>query len=145
MIYYYVSLCSGGRITANISPPYRTKIEYFIRRRDINNSYRPVFSGQLKSFCRIDDISYAQKSSDTGSATRKNLQVCDEEPGKIQRDSYFAYWWYINQTRLFVSYCMYIICRAYECLKSSWKCWIWSDKKDELILKYEKIHNLIYL
>lgn len=82
--YCGVSLCGGGRITANISPPYRTKIEYFIRKRDINNSYsRPVFSGQLKSFCRIDDISYAQKSSDTGSATCKNLRVCDEETGKI--------------------------------------------------------------
>lgn len=68
LIYCGVSLCGGGRITANISPPYRTKIEYFIRRRDINNSYsRPVFSGQLKSFCRIDDISYARGSSDTGS------------------------------------------------------------------------------
>lgn len=67
LIYCGVSLC-GGRITANISPPYRTKIEYFIRRRDINNLYsRPVFSGQLKSFCRIDDISYARGSSDTGS------------------------------------------------------------------------------
>lgn len=84
LIYCGVSLCGGGRITANISPPYRTKIEYFIRRRDINNSYsRPVFSGQLKSFCRIDDISYARKSSDTGSATRKNLRFCDEEADKI--------------------------------------------------------------
>lgn len=67
LIYCGVSLCGGGRITVNISPPYRTKIEYLIRRRDINNSYsRPVFSGQLKSFCRIDDISYARGSSDTG-------------------------------------------------------------------------------
>lgn len=73
LIYCSVSLCGGGRITANISPPYRTKIEYFIRRRGINNSYsRSVFSGQLKSFCRIDDISYARGSSDTSSA-------CDTE------------------------------------------------------------------
>lgn len=81
LIYCGVSLCGGGRITANISPPYRTKIEYFIRRRDINNSYsRPVFSGQLKSFCRIDDISYARGSSDTSSTyTTGSLRVCDEE------------------------------------------------------------------
>lgn len=91
LIYCGVSLCGGGRITANISPPYRTKIEYFIRRRDINNSYsRPVFSGQLKSFCRIDDISYARGSSDTGSVcTAGSLRVSSAATRQTKSSSRF--------------------------------------------------------
>lgn len=96
LIYCSVSLCSGGRITTNISSPYRTKIEYFIRWRGINNSYsRPAFSGQLKSFCRVDDTSYARENSDIASICVVGIRklreaVCKRGTEQNQGDSYIT-------------------------------------------------------